>query len=65
MDYQLDTATIIGALVSGYDNHWTMTLIMVQLYGKTMLPDTTITTIEHGNKSLAKCNDKPEFPTHI
>ena len=47
MDYQLDSSTIIGALISGYDNQWTMVANNgeeVQINSKL---DTTIDALVH------------------
>src|SRR6185437_11682878 len=47
LDYQVDSSTIIGALISGYDNHWKM----VALNGATVVQngilDTTINTVDN------------------
>ncbi len=47
LDYQLDTATIIGALVSGYNSNWDMianNTASIKVNGKI---DTAINTIDH------------------
>jgi len=45
IDYQLDTATIIGALMSGYNNRWSMTANNGTTISKNNIPDTTISTV--------------------
>src|SRR5206468_4209302 len=45
IDFQVDSATVIGAVVGGYNNYWTMTAnngAVVQINNQT---DTTINTI--------------------
>ena len=47
LDYQVDSSTIIGALVSGYNNHWEMTAnngASIQINNRL---DTTISTVDH------------------
>ncbi|MEP6950823.1 MAG: outer membrane beta-barrel family protein, partial [Ginsengibacter sp.] len=46
IDYQVDTATIIGALVSGYNSRWTMIAHNGASIFKNNVPDTTITTVD-------------------
>lgn len=47
LDYQLDTATIIGALVSGYNSQWVMTANSGSTVQTNGILDTTITTVDH------------------
>lgn len=47
LDYQLDTATIIGALVSGYNNHSLMTANNGSTVQTNGILDTTISTVDH------------------
>jgi hypothetical protein len=46
-DYQLDTSSIIGVLVSGYDSRWTMVAHSGSAVGKNNVPDTTILTLNN------------------
>jgi outer membrane receptor protein involved in Fe transport len=46
IDYQLDTATIIGALVSGYNSRWSMIAHNGATISKNNILDTTISTVE-------------------
>ncbi len=46
MDYSLDTATIISALVSGYINHWSMIANNGAAITKNNIPDTIITSVD-------------------
>jgi hypothetical protein len=45
IDYQLDTATVIGALIGGYDNMWRMTANNGATVQVNNIEDTTISTI--------------------
>ncbi len=58
IDYQLDTATIIGALFSGYISHWTMKANNGSTVSSNHIIDTTINTfnIEHNNWQNAMVN---------
>ena len=47
MDYQLDTTTTIGALVSGYNSQWKMTANNGSTIQTNGILDTTITTVDH------------------
>jgi len=47
LDYQLDSSTIIGALVSGYNNRWTMLAHNGATVHINNSLDTTITTIDN------------------
>lgn len=47
LDYQLDTATTIGALVSGYNSQWKMTANSGSTIKTNGTLDTTITTMGH------------------
>jgi outer membrane receptor protein involved in Fe transport len=47
LDYQVDTSTIIGALISGYNSHWTMTANNGATVQVNNLEDTTISTVDH------------------
>jgi len=47
LDYQLDTATIIGVLVSGYNSRWSMTANNGTTITTNNLPDSTIGTVNH------------------
>ena len=65
IDYQLDTATVIGALISGYDNRWTMLAnngATVQINNHV---DTTITTVDdelnHWQNLMANLNYQHTF----
>ncbi|HEY5408507.1 MAG TPA: outer membrane beta-barrel family protein [Ginsengibacter sp.] len=46
LDYQLDSSTIIGALISGYDNNWKMTANNGASIKQNGVLDTTINTID-------------------
>lgn len=47
MDYQIDTSTIIGALVSGYNSQWTMLADNGATVKQNNVLDTTISTVDH------------------
>ncbi|MEO8763129.1 MAG: TonB-dependent receptor [Ginsengibacter sp.] len=47
IDYQVDTATIIGGLISGYDNHWSMVADNGAAIKINKVLDTTISTIDN------------------
>lgn len=47
LDYQLDTATIVGVLLSGYDNHWKMAADNGAIIKQNNILDTTITTVNN------------------
>jgi hypothetical protein len=47
LDYQLDSSTIIGALVSGYNNRWTMLANNGATVHINNMLDTTITTVDN------------------
>ena len=46
LDYQVDSSTIIGALVSGYNNHWRMLANNGATVKKNNVLDTTINTVD-------------------
>nr|MBA2248975.1 TonB-dependent receptor [Chitinophagaceae bacterium] len=45
IDYQLDTATIIGVLIGGYISHWKMTANNGATVSKNGVTDTTVSTV--------------------
>lgn len=47
MDYQLDSSTILGVLLSGYNKEWRMTTENSAATTKNGIPDTTINTLAH------------------
>ena len=47
IDYQVDSATIIGALISGYNSNWIMTANNGATIKQNGILDTTITTVDH------------------
>jgi hypothetical protein len=65
IDYQVDSATIIGALISGYDNHWKMTAINGATVRQNNMLDTTINTIDneinHWQNVMANLNLQHTF----
>jgi Outer membrane protein beta-barrel family/Carboxypeptidase regulatory-like domain len=65
IDYQLDTATIIGALVGGYISHWTMIADNGATISKNNVTDTTISTfnneVNHWDNLLANLNFQHTF----
>ena len=66
IDYQLDTATIIGALLSGYNSRWTMIAHNGATISKNNVPDTTITTVDdpefnHWQNIMANLNFQHTF----
>jgi len=46
-DYQVDSSTVLGALISGYDSRWTMTAHNGSNVQTNGIIDTTINTIDH------------------
>jgi outer membrane receptor protein involved in Fe transport len=65
IDYQLDTATIIGALISGYDNRWSMVADNGAVIQINNVVDTTISTIDneinHWQNLMANLNFQHTF----
>lgn len=65
LDYQVDSATIIGALISGYDNHWKMTADNGATVTQNNVLDTTINTIDneinHWQNVMANLNFQHTF----
>jgi outer membrane receptor protein involved in Fe transport len=66
IDYQVDTATIIGALVSGYDRRWTMIAHNGVTTSKNDVPDTIITSVDnpelnHWQNIMANLNFQHTF----
>lgn len=65
IDYQLDTATIIGVLMGGYISHWTMIADNGATISKNNIRDTTINTfnseINHWDNLLANLNFQHTF----
>lgn len=54
IDYLLGASTTIGALVSGYINHWTMIAQNGATISKNNLPDTTINSVDDPEVNLWK-----------
>jgi outer membrane receptor protein involved in Fe transport len=54
IDYQLDSSNIIGALVSGYYNHWKMIAYNGATISKNNIVDTIITTVNNPEMNLWK-----------
>jgi hypothetical protein len=52
LDYQLDSSTIIGALVSGYRNHWSMVAQNGTTINKNNTPDTIIHSTDDPEMNL-------------
>ena len=65
IDYQVDTATIIGALISGYNNHWSMIADNGATIQINNLVDTTINTVDneinHWQNLMANLNFQHTF----
>jgi len=65
MDYQLDSSTIIGALISGYDSRWKMTANNGASVQINNVLDTTISTVDneinHWQNLLANLNFQHTF----
>ncbi|HXL54926.1 MAG TPA: TonB-dependent receptor plug domain-containing protein, partial [Chitinophagaceae bacterium] len=65
IDYQLDTATIIGALMSGYNSRWSMTANNGTTISKNNIPDTAISTVNREvnqwQNIMANLNFQHEF----
>jgi hypothetical protein len=65
IDYQLDTATIIGVLMGGYISHWTMIADNGATISKNNITDTTINTfnseINHWDNLLVNLNFQHTF----
>ena len=65
IDYQVDSSTIIGALISGYDSRWKMTAINGASVQLNNVLDTTINTIDyeinHWQNFMANLNFQHTF----
>ena len=65
IDYQLDSATIIGALVSGYNNYWTMDAVSTETIRKNTVIDTSIENatkeINHWQNLMTNLNFQHTF----
>ncbi|MCW3090360.1 MAG: hypothetical protein JWP81_1429 [Ferruginibacter sp.] len=67
VDYQLDTATVIGALISGYNNRWTMAADNGATVRINNVVDTTISTVNnelnHWQNLMTNFNFQHTFKT--